>query len=74
MEKQLDKQNGLKSHMELSIANLEADVEEKQVNCGYRISKPAIMQLREVVSQSFSTILAILRMCQYLDPQSSGER
>lgn len=34
VEKQLDKQNGLKSHMELSIANLEADVEEKQVNCG----------------------------------------
>ena len=32
VEKQLDKQNGLKSHMELSIANLEADVEEKQVN------------------------------------------
>merc|ERR1712154_165226 len=30
VEKQLDKQNGLKSHMELSIANLEADVEEKQ--------------------------------------------
>ena len=34
VEKQLDKQNGLKSHMELSIANLEADVEEKQVNYG----------------------------------------
>ena len=31
VEKQLDKQNGLKSHMELSIMNLEADVEEKQV-------------------------------------------
>ena len=31
MEKQLDKQNGLKSHMEMSINNLEAEVEEKQV-------------------------------------------
>ena len=34
MEKQLDKQNGLKSHMEMSINNLEAEVEEKQVGNG----------------------------------------
>ena len=31
VEKQLDKQNGLKNHMELCIQNLEEDVEEKKV-------------------------------------------
>merc|ERR1739836_19238 len=30
VEKQLEKQNGLKNQMELSIQNLESDVEEKQ--------------------------------------------
>ena len=32
VEKQLDKQNGLKNHMELCIQNLEEDVEEKKVD------------------------------------------
>ena len=45
VEKQLDKQNGLKSHMELSIMNLEADVEEKQVRMKIKMYLKVLYQM-----------------------------